>query len=98
MTRGILDPGHYYYRRVYTDAIRAVDAARTHPAIGPGRMYVAGGSQGGFEDISPSVDDTPSSGLLPCADQAVHTSNIIEWRPNPLTPFRRRSYSPEPLL
>jgi cephalosporin-C deacetylase len=47
MTRGILHPEHYYYRRVYTDAIRAVDAAKTHPAIDPGRVYVAGGSQGG---------------------------------------------------
>ncbi len=28
MTKGILDPATYYYRRVYTDAVRAVDAAR----------------------------------------------------------------------
>ncbi|HEY0496758.1 MAG TPA: acetylxylan esterase [Kutzneria sp.] len=47
MTRGILDPEHYYYRRVYTDAVRAVDAAKSHPAIDPGRVYVAGASQGG---------------------------------------------------
>lgn len=47
MTSGILDPQHYYYRRVYTDAVRAVDAAKTHPAIDPARIYVAGGSQGG---------------------------------------------------
>ncbi|NGN67792.1 acetylxylan esterase [Streptomyces sp. A7024] len=47
MTRGILDPEHYYYRRVFTDAIRGVDAAKTHPAVDPDRVYVCGGSQGG---------------------------------------------------
>ena len=31
MTRGVLSPETYYYRRLYTDAVRAVEAARTHP-------------------------------------------------------------------
>jgi cephalosporin-C deacetylase len=47
MTRGILDPAAYYYRRIFTDAVRAVEAARTHPAVDPGRIAVTGGSQGG---------------------------------------------------
>ena len=47
MTRGILDPKTYYYRRVFTDAVRAVDAARLHPAVDPARIAVTGGSQGG---------------------------------------------------
>ncbi|MFL6117460.1 MAG: acetylxylan esterase [Catenulispora sp.] len=47
MTRGILDPYSYYYRRLYTDAVRAVDAARLHPGVDPARVLVAGGSQGG---------------------------------------------------
>ncbi|MEJ3746790.1 acetylxylan esterase [Actinomycetes bacterium KLBMP 9797] len=47
MTRGVLDPQHYYYRRVFTDAVRAIDAARTHPRVDPERIVVAGGSQGG---------------------------------------------------
>lgn len=46
MTRGITDPETYYYRRLITDAVRAVDAARSHPAI-DGRIIVQGGSQGG---------------------------------------------------
>jgi hypothetical protein len=29
MTRGIESPGTYYYRRLFTDAVRLVDAART---------------------------------------------------------------------
>jgi cephalosporin-C deacetylase len=47
MTRGILDPETYYYRRLFTDAARAVDAARSHPGIDPARIVVTGGSQGG---------------------------------------------------
>ena len=35
MTRGIQSPDDYYYRRVYTDAVRLVDAARTLPQIDP---------------------------------------------------------------
>ena len=47
MTRGIHDPAHYYYRRVFTDAVRAVEAAaRTRPST-PARVAVTGGSQGG---------------------------------------------------
>lgn len=47
MTRGILDPAGYYYRRLYTDAVRAVDAARALPQVDPARVAVLGGSQGG---------------------------------------------------
>jgi Acetyl esterase (deacetylase) len=47
MTQGILDPATYYYRRVFTDAVRAVETARTHDAIDPARVAVLGGSQGG---------------------------------------------------
>jgi len=47
MTRGVLDPAEYYYRRLFTDAVRAVDAAEAHPLVDAGRMVVAGASQGG---------------------------------------------------
>jgi cephalosporin-C deacetylase len=47
MTRGILDPEGYYYRRVYADAVRAVEAVRAHPAVDPARVAVTGASQGG---------------------------------------------------
>jgi cephalosporin-C deacetylase len=58
MTRGILDPTTYYYRRVFADAVRAVEAARSHPLVDAGRVAVTGGSQGG--GISIAV-----SGLVP---------------------------------
>ncbi len=47
MTRGIEDPEHYYYRRLFTDGVRAVDAARRLPGVDPDRVAVLGGSQGG---------------------------------------------------
>ncbi|MER5202060.1 acetylxylan esterase [Streptomyces sp. NPDC002825] len=47
MTRGVEDPHAYYYRRVFTDAVRAVEAARSHPLVDAGRTAVTGGSQGG---------------------------------------------------
>ncbi len=47
MTRGILDPASYYYRRLITDAVRAVEAARAQPLVDPARVAVTGGSQGG---------------------------------------------------
>ncbi|HEX5857375.1 MAG TPA: acetylxylan esterase [Microbacterium sp.] len=47
MTRGIDDPAGYYYRRVYTDAVRAIDAVRGLDRVDAGRVAVCGGSQGG---------------------------------------------------
>jgi cephalosporin-C deacetylase len=47
VTRGILDPSTAYYRRVYTDGVRAVDAVRTLPGVDPTRVAVLGNSQGG---------------------------------------------------
>jgi cephalosporin-C deacetylase len=47
MTRGILDPADYYYRRLFTDGVRAVDAVRKLPGIDQARIFAAGVSQGG---------------------------------------------------
>ena len=47
MTQGVLDPKSYYYRRVFTDAVRAVEAARSHAMVDASRVVVTGGSQGG---------------------------------------------------
>lgn len=47
MTRGIDDPETYYYRRVFTDAVRAIDAVRMLPEVDAARVAVCGGSQGG---------------------------------------------------
>jgi len=58
MTRGIHDPAHHYYRRVYTDAVRLIDAVRALPEVDPARIAVTGGSQGGGIAIA-------AAGLVP---------------------------------
>ena len=47
MTQGVLDPHTYYYRRVFCDAVRAVETISAYPAVDPDRIAVTGGSQGG---------------------------------------------------
>ncbi|KRE91691.1 acetylxylan esterase [Arthrobacter sp. Soil764] len=47
MTRGIASREDYYYRRVYVDAFRAIEAAQAHPAVDPSKVVLAGVSQGG---------------------------------------------------
>ncbi|MGW2117144.1 acetylxylan esterase [Streptomyces zhihengii] len=68
MTRGVDSPETYYYRRVYTDAVRAVEAARAHPLTDASRTAVTGGSQGGgiataaaglVPDLAAAVVDVP---------------------------------------
>src|SRR4051794_25836143 len=47
MARGVLDPADYYYRRLITDAVRAVTAVRALPGVDPTRVAAVGNSQGG---------------------------------------------------
>jgi cephalosporin-C deacetylase len=47
MTKGITSKETYYYRRLFTDGVRAVDAVRSLPMVDPSRVAVTGGSQGG---------------------------------------------------
>jgi cephalosporin-C deacetylase len=46
MTRGLESPENYYYTRLFTDAVRAVDVALELAGAG-GTVAVSGGSQGG---------------------------------------------------
>ncbi|MAT42929.1 MAG: acetylxylan esterase [Anaerolineaceae bacterium] len=68
MTRGIQNPQSYYYRRLITDAVRAVDAAQSHPMVDETRIIITGGSQGGGltlaaaglrQDVSAALPEVP---------------------------------------
>ncbi len=68
MTQGLESPEHYYYRRVFTDAYRAVDVAKGLDGIDPDRIVVGGGSQGGGitqavgglrDDLAGAIVDVP---------------------------------------
>jgi cephalosporin-C deacetylase len=58
MTRGILSPETYYYRRLFIDAMRAVEAAKEHPLVDVDRIAITGASQGGGVALA-------VSGLMP---------------------------------
>ncbi|HEV7656802.1 MAG TPA: acetylxylan esterase [Mycobacteriales bacterium] len=47
LTMGVESPDSYFYRRVFTDAVRATEVAGAHPRLDPDRVIVTGGSQGG---------------------------------------------------
>ncbi|WP_322942547.1 acetylxylan esterase [Actinacidiphila yeochonensis] len=55
LTRGIESPRTYYYRRVFTDAVLAVDTALAHPRVDRERVVVQGASQGGGIAIAASA-------------------------------------------
>ena len=87
MTRGILAPEDYYYRRVFIDGVRAVEAVRGHPAVDPERVAVTGGSQGGgisvavaalVPDIAAAMTDVPFLRDFPRATTLVDTDQYAE--------------------
>jgi cephalosporin-C deacetylase len=87
MTRGVLSPRTYYYRRVFTDGVRAVEAARSHPAVDAERIAVTGGSQGGgitlaVAGLEPAVKaalpDVPFLCMYRRATQLINTNPYAE--------------------
>jgi len=65
MTKGVLDPETYYYRRLFSDAVRAVDAARAHPAVDAERIALTGGSQGGGITLAAGSLEPGASVVMP---------------------------------
>lgn len=65
VTRGLLDPARSYYKRVFVDAVRALDTIAAHEEIDASRVAVAGVSQGGGISIAAaSLSDIPSLALV----------------------------------
>ena len=65
MTRGILNRDSYFYRRVFTDGVRGVEAARARSEIDPDRIAVGGGSQGGGISIAVAGLDPRVFAVMP---------------------------------
>jgi cephalosporin-C deacetylase len=65
MTQGILSPESYYYHRVYIDAVRAIQAARSHPMVDKDHLFCSGASQGGGIAIAMAGLVSDLSGILP---------------------------------
>jgi cephalosporin-C deacetylase len=65
LTRGLLDPADHYYRRVYTDAVRAVEATRANPGVNAARVAVTGASQGGAISLAVAALVPDLAGVAP---------------------------------
>lgn len=77
MTQGVLDPHHYYYRRVFTDAVRAIEAARAHPVVHRARIALTGGSQGGGIALAAAALDATVAYTLPDVPFLCHFERAI---------------------
>ena len=81
MTQGILDPQTYYYRRLYTDAVRAVEAIRSRGEIDHSRIAVTGSSQGGGLAISTAGLISDVAVCLPDVPFLSHFRRAVEITP-----------------
>lgn len=77
-TRGILDPRDYYYRRLITDAVRAVDAVRALPGVDAGRIVATGNSQGGGLALAVAGLVPDLAALITTAPLLCHVQRAIE--------------------
>jgi len=78
MTRGLESPERYYYRRLFTDAARAVDAARELPGIARDAVVVSGGSQGGGIAIATAALVPDVAGLMADVPFLQHFRRAVE--------------------
>ncbi|WP_328354709.1 acetylxylan esterase [Streptomyces sp. NBC_00445] len=68
--RGLLDPHDYHYRRLITDAVRAVAAVRALPGVDASRITAVGNSQGGGLALA-------VAGLVPDLTAALITAPLL---------------------
>jgi cephalosporin-C deacetylase len=77
MTQGILNPESYYYRRVFIDAVRAVEAARSHSLVDKHRIFCSGGSQGGGMSIAVAGLVPDLAGIMPDVPFLCHFKRAV---------------------
>ncbi|MFU8945269.1 acetylxylan esterase [Mycetocola zhadangensis] len=105
LTMGIESPADYYYRRLFTDAVRAVEAVQSHPAVDPTRVILSGGSQGGAiclaaAALSPTViEHAPIAAIVdvPFLSHVRRATELVNTAPYSelVTYFRTRRHSEE---
>lgn len=78
MTVGIFSPQTYYYRRVFVDAVRAVEACRSFPSVDAGRIAVSGISQGGGISIAVAALDPSVAIAMPDVPFLCHFQRATE--------------------
>lgn len=90
MTRGISDPATYYYRRVFTDAVRLVDAVRTLDAVDARDIAVTGASQGGGIALAVAGLVPDLVGVMPDVPFLCHFGRSVQLTPDqPFTEITR---------
>lgn len=65
MSKGVLDKNDYYYRRVFTDGVLAIDALAALDVVDPERIAVCGVSQGGGIAIAVAGLDARVKAVMP---------------------------------
>ncbi|HWU59786.1 MAG TPA: acetylxylan esterase [Microbacteriaceae bacterium] len=83
MTRGIEHPNDYYYRRVYTDAVRLIDHVRQFDFVDPERLAVTGASQGGGIALAVAGLVDGLAGVMPDVPFLSHFRRAVELTPEP---------------
>jgi cephalosporin-C deacetylase len=90
MTRGVEHPDTYYYRRLMTDAVRAVDAVRSLPTVAVDSVSVQGVSQGGGLALAVAGLVTDLVAVMPDVPFLCHFRRALEvCETNPFDEIRR---------
>lgn len=90
MTKGIASPDTYYYRRVFTDGARLIDAVRELPFVDASRIALTGGSQGGGITLAVGALAEGVRAVMPDVPYLCHFRRAAELTPaDPFTEITR---------
>jgi cephalosporin-C deacetylase len=78
MTQGIMDPEEYYYRGVYMDCVRALDAVASRPEVDAERIGVMGMSQGGGLTLAVAALDARPVLAMPEMPYLCHYKRAVD--------------------
>lgn len=90
LTRGIQSRESYYFRRVFTDAVRLIDAVRDFDFVDPAAIAVTGGSQGGAISLAVAGLRTDIAAVMPDVPFLCDFRRSVELTPDaPFTELRQ---------